>query len=341
MHEALVERARRGDEAAFEVLTRIAGNRSMAVASRILHDREAAERAVEAAFAVAWRTIPRLREPDRFEPWLKALVLDASTREGGTIRRLRSGPGPAEPAYRGPALSDAAFDAIAQRVARTRQLSEQPLFEGRVPLGLALLCAGLAALVVASGSVHPAAGEPRARPGATEASDGAVRAGDVVLVREFQEPLSFTVPRLSDSALDAVLVQRFSGTSIAVISGASLIAIHAERAAPADLCRRRKGPAEDALSSETTFDSWIRRSTGVDVIDSGSFAIDTGTVHWFDITTDKTCRSSFFVGPSERHRLLLVPGGDDRLLVMTGRETPSVDRLSQAAVELTASMRFD
>ena len=340
VHEALVERARRGDEAAFEVLTRIAGHHSMAVASGILQDRDAAERAVEAAFARAWRTIPRLREPERFEPWLKALVLEASAREGGRLRRPGSGGSAAEPEHRGPALSDAAMDAISQRVAQTRQLSERPLFEGRVPFGVALLCAGMAAMVVASGSLQAAAGESPARPVLIEASGSAVQVGDVVSVPEFKEPLSFTVPRLSERAPASVLVQRFSRTSIAVSSAASLIAIHEAAATPADLCRRRKGSVDDVLSSETTFDSWIRRSTGVQVIESGSFAIDTGTVHWFDVTTDLTCRGSFFVGPAQRHRLLLVPGRNQRLLVMTGRDTPSIAWLSQAAVELAASIRF-
>jgi hypothetical protein len=357
--EGLVERARKGDEAAFEDLTRIAGDRSMALASRIAHDPQAAERAVEAAFAVAWRTIPRLREPSGFEPWLETLVLEQCAREGGTIRRRRGGSPRGEPASLGrPALSDATLDAIGQRVARTPQLSERPLFGGSAPLRVVLLAAIFAASVVASGQVHPPAIGPAPvdataatlppdivaalhRPTFTETPDGAVREGDIVPMPDFSEPVSFTVPSFPAGDGARVDIDQFGRSLIVMRSGASLIAIADQGPLPADLCRHGKGSANDALSSETAFDSWARRSTGVGVIGSGSLAIETGSILWLDITTDATCRGSFFVGPSERHRLLFVPGRNDRLLVLTGRDLSAENALSAVALELAASMRFD
>jgi DNA-directed RNA polymerase specialized sigma24 family protein len=356
--EGLVERARNGDESAFEDLTRMTGDHSMAVAGRILPDRERAERAVEAAFTAAWRTIPRLRESTRFEPWLDGLVLEESVRQMGTIRRLRRGPDRAEPASLPPAaLSEETLEAIGRRVARTRQLSERAFLETGTWLRVTLFAAVLAAIVVASGQVHaPAAGSGSvdaanatlppdivaalARPTFAVAADGAPREGDVAQVPDFSEPLSFTVPRLPDGHGRPVDIDLFDHNLIVLRSGASLIAIHDHVTIPADLCRSQQGSDEDALSSAATFESWVRRATGIALTGNGSFEIDTGTVHWIDVATGPACRGSFFLDPSERHRLLLVPGRHGPLLVMTGRDAPSFESLSQAAVDLIVSMRF-
>lgn len=53
---------------------------------RILRDVERAQDAVQQAFLLAWRELPRLRDPDRFSPWLHRLLVNACYEE---LRRHR------------------------------------------------------------------------------------------------------------------------------------------------------------------------------------------------------------------------------------------------------------
>jgi RNA polymerase sigma-70 factor (ECF subfamily) len=71
----LVERAQRGDHDAFAVLARALVARLDATARLILRDHELARDAVQDGFMRAWRNLPTLRDPDRFEAWLRALVV--------------------------------------------------------------------------------------------------------------------------------------------------------------------------------------------------------------------------------------------------------------------------
>jgi RNA polymerase sigma-70 factor, ECF subfamily len=70
----LVERARRGDHDAFAVLARAFVARLDAAARLILRDPDLAQDAVQEGFIRAWRSLPSLRDPDRFEGWLRSLV---------------------------------------------------------------------------------------------------------------------------------------------------------------------------------------------------------------------------------------------------------------------------
>ena len=74
MHSEIVDRAKRGDEEAFDALARLVGDRCMAIASRILRDVDLAEDAVQAALIVAWRDLRTLRDSSRFEPWLHRIL---------------------------------------------------------------------------------------------------------------------------------------------------------------------------------------------------------------------------------------------------------------------------
>lgn len=74
MQRALVERARKGDEEAFDALARDTADRCMAIAVRILRDAHLAEDAVQGAYVTVWRELPTLRDPDRFEPWLHRIL---------------------------------------------------------------------------------------------------------------------------------------------------------------------------------------------------------------------------------------------------------------------------
>jgi RNA polymerase sigma-70 factor (ECF subfamily) len=78
---ALVERARAGDEEAFASLARAAGDRLLAIAYRILRDLGLAEDAVQQTFVLAWRELPSLRDVDRFDAWLRRLLVNACYRE--------------------------------------------------------------------------------------------------------------------------------------------------------------------------------------------------------------------------------------------------------------------
>lgn len=87
MLDRLVERAQAGDEVAFEALLDRAGGRCYAIAFRILRDAERAQDAVQQAFLLAWRELPRLRDPERFEIWLHRLLVNACYEEYRRYRR--------------------------------------------------------------------------------------------------------------------------------------------------------------------------------------------------------------------------------------------------------------
>ena len=87
MKVALVERARAGDEEAFASLARAAGDRLLAIAYRILRDLGLAEDAVQQTLVLAWRELPALRDPGRFDAWLRRLLVNACYREARNGRR--------------------------------------------------------------------------------------------------------------------------------------------------------------------------------------------------------------------------------------------------------------
>jgi len=71
----VVEQAMRGDHEAFATLVNWTADRMFAIATRILRDTNLAEDALQGAFVTAWRQLPSLRDPDRFEAWLRKLVV--------------------------------------------------------------------------------------------------------------------------------------------------------------------------------------------------------------------------------------------------------------------------
>lgn len=83
----LVEQARRGDRDAFAVLARAAATRLDTAARLILLDRELARDAVQEALIRAWRDLPGLRDPDRFDAWLYRLLCNAAIDEARRRRR--------------------------------------------------------------------------------------------------------------------------------------------------------------------------------------------------------------------------------------------------------------
>ena len=69
--------AQRGDREAFAALVPEAVDRLLGVAYRILGDRDQAEEVTQLAVITAWRKLPSLREPERFEAWTYRLVVSA------------------------------------------------------------------------------------------------------------------------------------------------------------------------------------------------------------------------------------------------------------------------
>jgi RNA polymerase sigma factor (sigma-70 family) len=82
-----VEAARNGDHEAFEALATAAGDRLFAIACLILRDRQRAEDAVQEALVHAWRELPALRDADRFDAWLRRLLINACADVGRLQRR--------------------------------------------------------------------------------------------------------------------------------------------------------------------------------------------------------------------------------------------------------------
>jgi RNA polymerase sigma-70 factor (ECF subfamily) len=97
MEVDLVERARLGDQAAFEVLASAAQDRLYAAAYRIVRDPDLAEDAMQAALIAMWHDLPALRDPARFEAWSYRLLVRASIRvarherQQHDVRRIPAG----------------------------------------------------------------------------------------------------------------------------------------------------------------------------------------------------------------------------------------------------------
>jgi len=89
MQQELVERARLGDHDAFATLAGAALFRLDAAARLILRDPDQAKDAVQESLVRAWRDLPTLRSPDRFDAWLHRLLYRACIDEARRLRRHR------------------------------------------------------------------------------------------------------------------------------------------------------------------------------------------------------------------------------------------------------------
>jgi len=96
MSTADVLLAMRGDHDAFAALVGAASDRLYALACLILRYSDRAEDATQEALVRAWREVPKLRDADRFDAWLRRLVVNACYDEARRIRRR------AEPARTSP-----------------------------------------------------------------------------------------------------------------------------------------------------------------------------------------------------------------------------------------------
>lgn len=91
---SLVDRARAGDLDAFESIVRARMDAVFRLTAAILGDDGDAADAAQETFVAAWRQLPRLREPDRFDPWLQRVAVNAArmTLRARTRRRIREIP---------------------------------------------------------------------------------------------------------------------------------------------------------------------------------------------------------------------------------------------------------
>jgi RNA polymerase sigma-70 factor (ECF subfamily) len=92
----LVEAARGGDREAFAALARSRADRLFGIARRVLRDTDQAEDAVQQTLITAWRELPRLRDPARFDAWATRLLVHACYAEAKSARRFAANVVPLE-----------------------------------------------------------------------------------------------------------------------------------------------------------------------------------------------------------------------------------------------------
>src|SRR3954452_19245566 len=83
----LVIGAQNGDREAFAALVHMTSDRMYALAVRILRDNVLAEDALQGALITVWRQLPTLRDPDRFEAWVRRLLVHACYAEARRPRQ--------------------------------------------------------------------------------------------------------------------------------------------------------------------------------------------------------------------------------------------------------------
>jgi RNA polymerase sigma factor (sigma-70 family) len=89
VQQELVKQARNGDRDAFSALAASVVDRLYATAVLILRDHSMADDATQETLVRAWRDLPSLRDPDRFDAWLRRLLVNACRDEGRRHRRRR------------------------------------------------------------------------------------------------------------------------------------------------------------------------------------------------------------------------------------------------------------
>jgi RNA polymerase sigma-70 factor, ECF subfamily len=86
-HAEEVGLAMHGDHDAFAALIGRSTNTLYALACLILRDNDRAEDATQEAVVRAWRELPRLRDPKKFDAWLRRMTVNACYDEARKVRR--------------------------------------------------------------------------------------------------------------------------------------------------------------------------------------------------------------------------------------------------------------
>jgi RNA polymerase sigma-70 factor (ECF subfamily) len=108
----LVRRAARGDAAAFELLVTSRADRAFRIARAILAGDADARDATQDAFVQAWRELPRLRDPEQFDAWLRRILVNACRAQLRARKGVReiSLDVAADPRAGGPGMADRVGD---------------------------------------------------------------------------------------------------------------------------------------------------------------------------------------------------------------------------------------
>jgi RNA polymerase sigma-70 factor (ECF subfamily) len=88
MDRQLVERSQGGDRAAFAAIVAASLSGLDRLARLITRDPERAKDAVQETLIKAWRDLPALRDPDRFDAWLRQLLVRSCMDELRRGRRM-------------------------------------------------------------------------------------------------------------------------------------------------------------------------------------------------------------------------------------------------------------
>ena len=97
MQRELVERAMAGDRDAFTELQRGSIDKLYAIARLILRDSDRAQDATQEAYIAAWRRLSGLRDSDKFEPWIRRLLVNACYEEARKEKRRARAEGRVRP----------------------------------------------------------------------------------------------------------------------------------------------------------------------------------------------------------------------------------------------------
>ena len=142
MDRDLVERARAGDRDAFANLVHQVSDRLYAVAFRILRDTGLAEDALQNALVTAWRQIPHLRDPDRFDAWIHRVLITSCYVEARRTRqwnvRVRALPDHDDPSTPDESRAAADRDEL-ERAFRRLPIDQRSVFVLRHYVGLPLV----------------------------------------------------------------------------------------------------------------------------------------------------------------------------------------------------------
>jgi RNA polymerase sigma-70 factor, ECF subfamily len=84
-----IDRARNGDRDAFELIVRARKDAVYRLSFAILGNEADARDAAQETLVAAWRQLRRLREPERFDSWLKRIVVNAARQAMRASRRRR------------------------------------------------------------------------------------------------------------------------------------------------------------------------------------------------------------------------------------------------------------
>jgi len=90
--DALIDRARAGDRAAFTELVRLHQDEVFTLATRLVGDRELAADVSQEALIRAWRAMPKFRGDAKFSTWLHRIVVNAAWTQRRRQRRHTTSP---------------------------------------------------------------------------------------------------------------------------------------------------------------------------------------------------------------------------------------------------------